>query len=65
VSPLNRPEFPPGRWKRTLAIGSLVLTVLVAGNTDAAIGMAMALLAPVVIVAVIGQLILWFAEAHR
>jgi hypothetical protein len=28
-------------------------------------GMAMALLAPVVIFAVISQLILWYAEAHR
>lgn len=48
-----------------LAIGALVLVVLVGGNPDSAIGMAMALLAPVVIFAVISQLILWYADAPR
>ena len=46
-----------------LVIGALVLAVLVAGNTDGAIGMTMALLAPTAIFAVISQLILWYAEA--
>lgn len=49
----------------SLVIGALVLAVLVAGNTDAAIGMAMALLAPTVVFAVISQLILWYAEESR
>ena len=48
-----------------LGLGALVLVVLAAGNTDTAIGMTMALLAPVVIFAVISQLILWYAEAPR
>ena len=48
-----------------LLIGAGVVAVLVAGNTDAAIGMSMALLAPVVIFAVISQLILWYAEQPR
>lgn len=48
-----------------LVLGALVLAVLVAGNTDAAIGMTMALLSPVVIFAAISQLILWYAEAPR
>lgn len=49
----------------SLAIGVLVLVVLAAGNADAAIGMTMALLAPVVIFSLISQLILWHAEASR
>ncbi len=48
-----------------VVIAALMLAVVVGGNTDAAIGIAMALLAPVVIFAVISQLILWYAEAPR
>ena len=47
-----------------LAIGALILVVAVAGSTDAAIGMTIALLAPVAIFAVISELILWYAETR-
>jgi hypothetical protein len=45
-----------------LGIGALVLVVLAAGNPDSAIGMTMALLAPVTVFAVISQLILWSVD---
>ena len=45
-----------------LLTGAMVLTVLVAGNSDTAAGMAYLLFAPPALLAVITQFVLWFVE---
>ena len=45
-----------------LLTGAMVLAVLIAGNADAAAGMAYLLFAPPAVLAAITQLVLWFVE---
>lgn len=46
----------------TLLAGAMVLAVLIAGNSDAAAGMAYVLFAPPAVLAAITQFVLWFVE---
>lgn len=47
----------------TLLTGAMVLAVLIAGNADAAAGMAYLLFAPPAVLAAITQFVLWFVES--
>ena len=47
-----------------LIIAALVLAVLLGGNSDAATGMAFALLAPTAVFTAISQFVLWYAEGR-